>query len=145
MAGKTDRNIVNGNNYGNVGGSDNIVINYIVSNWTFIEGGKKGNVPPQAIEYLMLLEVFNECRDGIIKQVDQGIHQKDDPIKVDVTYLFDYCGRLLYRNNVTDADIAYHFIQKAFNCIMVQDNNKNYNIEPVRVMNRIFLELTPEE
>lgn len=137
-------NTVYGDNYGNVGGNNNTTINYfILGNASFI---KRVNTEAGLSEQqwgLIFLDVINNCSDTIITQVEQGIRQRDRVIRVDMTSIYDYCGKLLYYNGVKSNEYIEEFVIRFFSTL-VGLNGWNFDVEVVPIMSRTFYELTPE-
>ena len=136
-------NTVYGDNYGNVGGNNNTAINYfILGNASFIE---RVNTEARLSEKqwgLIFLDVTNSCSDTIISQIEQGMKQKDRAIRVDMTSVYDYCGRLLYYNGVKSNEYIEEFVIRFFSTIVTL-NGWNFDVEVNPIMNRVFYELSP--
>jgi len=136
-------NTVYGDNYGNVGGNNNTAINYfILGNASFIE---RVNTEARLSEKqwgLIFLDVTNSCSDTIISQIEQGMKQKDRAIRVDMTSVYDYCGRLLYYNGVKSNEYIEEFVIRFFSTIVAL-NGWNFDVEVNPIMNRVFYELSP--
>ena len=131
-------NSVYGDNYGNVGGYNNIVINiFIQGNRSFIQRTEL----PETTWALIILDVFNECSDLIVDQIEQGIKQRDGVIKVDMTDVYDYCTRLLYHNGIKSDDVIEDFVARFFSTLVIM-NSWNFDVEIVHFRMRTFLELT---
>lgn len=136
-------NTVYGDNYGNVGGNNNTAINYfILGNASFIE---RVNTEARLSEKqwgLIFLDVTNSCSDTIISQIEQGMKQKDRAIRVDMTSVYDYCGRLLYYNGVKSNEYIEEFVIRFFSTIVAL-HGWNFDVEVNPIMNRVFYELSP--
>lgn len=131
-------NSVYGDNYGNVGGYNNIVINiFIQGNRSFIQRTEL----PETTWALIILDVFNECSDLIVDQIEQGIKQRDGVIKVDMTDVYDYCTRLLYHNGIKSDDVIEDFVARFFSTLVIM-NSWNFDVEIVHFRMRTFFELT---
>ena len=135
-------NTVYGDNYGNVGGSGNVVINYLASEWNLFEGTRRGfQELPEVQKNLLLLEMINTFGERIVNDVGYGLNHKINPIKIDMTEEIDFCARSMYQNNVMNSDYVYDFIKGFFSALM-QLNRWVFEVEPVRVGRHIYFELS---
>ena len=136
-------NTVYGDNYGNVGGCNNTVINYfILGNVSFIKRVSNETGLPEKLWGLIFLDVINNCSDTIITQIEKGIKQRDRVIRIDMTSVYDYCGRLLYYNGVKSNECIEEFVIQFFSSL-VDLNGWNFDVEVIPIMSRTFYELTP--
>lgn len=68
--------------------------------------------------------------------------QKDRAIRVDMTSVYDYCGRLLYYNGVKSNEYIEEFVIRFFSTIVAL-HGWNFDVEVNPIMNRVFYELSP--
>ena len=133
--------IIYGDNLGNIGGSNNIVINYIDSKWALFGSDENSNNKlNETHKNLLYLELFNLYGERIIDDVNKGLESGFNPIKINMTEIIDCCTRGLYYNGVRDSEQVYDLINLLMNSLL-RFYGINFSVTPVRVADYIFYEL----
>ena len=138
-------NYVEYNYCGIVGGSGNTVNNILYFNESFFSGGtfrRKGN---PYLNFMALFEDENDnCRDAVVKRLDEAYASKHFPLLIEITELADICARIVYFSGGPDDEAVRQLINTffTFSCIPL---GFQYQAQIVRVGSDYFFEMEPQK